>query len=126
MNMQLVDQITASQIRQDIPAFGPGDTVKVHVRIVEGNKERIQVFQGVVISRRGAGVSETFIVRKISSQVGVERIFAVHSPIIAKLEVLRYGKVRRSKLYYLRNVTGSKATKIKERTKTFVKKTNEE
>ncbi len=117
MNMKLVEQITASQIRKDLPVFASGDTVKVHVRIVEGDKERVQVYQGVVISRRGSGVSETFTVRKISSQIGVERTFSVHSPIIAKIEVVRRGKVRRSKLFYLRNVTGNKATKIKERSK---------
>lgn len=126
MNMKLVEQITASQIRQDLPEFGPGDTVKVHVRIVEGNKQRIQVFQGVVISRRGGGVSESFTVRKISSQVGIERTFALHSPNVASIEVVRRGKVRRSKLYYLRTKTGSKATKIKERVKVFKPKNVQE
>lgn len=113
MNMNLINEVTANQIKKDVPAFGAGDTVKVHVRIVEGTKERIQVFQGTVISRRGAGVSETFTVRKISSQVGVERTFVLNSPILAKIEVVKYGKVRRAKLYYLRNRTG-KATRIKE------------
>lgn len=126
MNMKLVEQITASQIRQDLPEFGPGDTVKVHVRIVEGNKQRIQVFQGVVISRRGGGVSESFTVRKISSQIGIERTFALHSPNVASIEVVRRGKVRRSKLYYLRTKTGSKATKIKERVKVFKPKNVQE
>ena len=122
MNMNLVNEITASQIRQDLPAFGPGDTVKVHVRIVEGDKQRIQLFQGIVISRRGGGVSETFTVRKLSGQIGIERTFAVNSPNIAAVEVVKYGKVRRSKLYYLRGKTGKKATKIKERPKVYAAK----
>lgn len=126
MNMQLVDQITASQLRQDLPQFGPGDTVKVHVRIVEGAKQRIQIFQGVVISRRGGGISESFTVRKISGQIGIERTFALHSPNIAEIEVVRFGKVRRSKLYYLRNITGSKKSKIKERVKVFAPKKEQE
>ncbi|OYV67938.1 MAG: 50S ribosomal protein L19 [Gemmatimonadetes bacterium 21-71-4] len=100
--------------RHDIPAFRPGDTVRVNVRVKEGDKERIQAFEGVCIARRGSGVSETFTVRKISNGVGVERIFPVHSPMIATLDVVRRGRVRRAKLYYLRHLTG-KATRIKER-----------
>jgi large subunit ribosomal protein L19 len=109
MNMELVKEVTAKQMKKDIPTFGPGDTVKVHVRIVEGDKERIQNFQGVVIARRGTGISETFIVRKMSSSVGVERVFQIHSPLIARIEVLKRGNVRRSKLFYLRNRSGKGA-----------------
>lgn len=101
-------------LKDDIPEFRPGDTVRVHVRVVEGNKERIQVFQGVVIARRGDGTRETFTVRKISSSIGVERVFPLHSPVIDKVEVMRRGKVRRAKLYYLRNLRG-KAARIEER-----------
>ena len=106
--------IERSFLRTDIPAFRPGDTVKVHVRVVEGNRERIQVFQGVVIRRQNAGLRETFTVRKISFGVGVERTFPIHSPSIAKLEVVQHGRVRRAKLYYLRDLRGKKA-RIKER-----------
>lgn len=113
MNMNLVNEVTANQLKKDVPHFGAGDTVKVHVRIVEGTKERIQVFQGVVIARHNNGVSSTFTVRKLSSQIGVERTFNLHSPIIAKIEVVKYGAVRRAKLYYLRTRTG-KATRIRE------------
>ena len=112
--MQILDAVDAASLRSDIPAFGPGDTVKVHVRVVEGNRERIQVFQGVVIRRQGAGVRETFSVRKISFGVGVERTFPVHSPIIATIEVVTRGAVRRAKLYYLRDRVG-RAAKIKEK-----------
>ncbi|HVB30773.1 MAG: 50S ribosomal protein L19 [Gemmatimonadaceae bacterium] len=101
-------------IRTDLPAFRPGDTLRVNVRVKEGDKERIQAFEGVCIARRGAGVSETFTVRKISNGVGVERIFPVHSPMIGDLVIVRRGRVRRAKLYYLRHLTG-KATRIKER-----------
>lgn len=101
-------------LRPDLPAFRPGDTLRVNVRVKEGDKERIQAFEGVCIARRGSGVSETFAVRKISNGVGVERIFPVHSPMIAELTVVRRGRVRRAKLYYLRHLTG-KATRIKER-----------
>ncbi|HEU4990225.1 MAG: 50S ribosomal protein L19 [Gemmatimonadota bacterium] len=101
-------------IRNDIPAFRPGDTLRVNVRVKEGDKERMQAFEGVCLARRGSGVSETFTVRKISNGVGVERVFPVHSPMIGSLEVVRRGRVRRAKLYYLRNLTG-KATRIKER-----------
>lgn len=109
----LIQDITKEQLRTDLPDFRPGDTVRVHVKVVEGNRERIQVFEGVVIKRRGAGVSETFTVRKVSYGVGVERTFPVHTPKIAKLEVVRRGKVRRAKLYYLRQLRG-KAARIKE------------
>jgi large subunit ribosomal protein L19 len=112
--MQTLDSIDAASLRSDVPAFRPGDTVKVHVRVVEGNRERIQVFQGVVIRRQGGGVRETFTVRKVSFGVGVERTFPVHSPIIAKIEVVTYGDVRRAKLYYLRGRVG-KAARVAER-----------
>src|SRR5437868_15457112 len=101
-------------LRSDLPAFRSGDTLRVNVRVKEGDKERIQAFEGVCIARRGSGVSETFTVRKISNGVGVERIFPVHSPMLAEINVLRRGRVRRAKLYYLRNLTG-KATRIKEK-----------
>ncbi|BDG48071.1 MULTISPECIES: 50S ribosomal protein L19 [Parageobacillus] len=109
----LIREITKEQLRTDLPDFRPGDTVRVHVKVIEGNRERIQVFEGVVIKRRGAGISETFTVRKVSYGVGVERTFPVHTPKIAKLEVVRRGKVRRAKLYYLRQLRG-KAARIKE------------
>lgn len=109
----IITEITKEQLRTDLPAFRPGDTVRVHVKVVEGTRERIQLFEGVVIKRRGGGISETFTVRKISYGVGVERAFPLHTPKIAKLEVVRYGKVRRAKLYYLRNLRGKKA-RIKE------------
>ncbi|QPA33087.1 50S ribosomal protein L19 [Thermaerobacillus caldiproteolyticus] len=109
----LIQEITKEQLRTDLPEFRPGDTVRVHVKVIEGNRERIQVFEGVVIKRRGAGISETFTVRKVSYGVGVERTFPVHTPKIAKLEVVRRGKVRRAKLYYLRQLRG-KAARIKE------------
>ena len=113
MNMNLVNEVTKSQLRDDIPAFKSGDEVKVSVRIIEGNKQRIQNFQGVVIIRRGGGVSETFTVRKMSSGVGVERTFLLHSPNIASIEVIRRGKVRRNKITYIRKLSG-KAARIKE------------
>lgn len=109
----IIDEITKEQLRTDLPAFRPGDTVCVHVKVVEGNRERVQLFEGVVIKRRGGGISETFTVRKVSYGVGVERTFPLHSPKIVKLEVVRRGKVRRAKLYYLRNLRG-KAARIKE------------
>ena len=112
--MDTLDQIEASYLREDVPDFGPGDTVRVHVRVIEGGRERVQVFEGVVIARSGGGVRETFTVRKISFGVGVERIFPVHAPIIQKIEVVRRGDVRRAKLYYLRDRIG-KATRIKEK-----------
>ena len=113
MNLQLVDEITKSQLRTDIPEFSSGDEVKVSVRIIEGNKQRIQNFQGVVISRRGGGISATFTVRKMSSGIGVERTFPVHSPSIASIEVVRRGKVRRNKITYIRQRSG-KSARIKE------------
>lgn len=111
---QLIDAITKEQLRSDIPEFRPGDTVRVHAKVVEGSRERIQIFEGVVIKRRGAGVSETYTVRKISNGVGVERTFPIHTPRVAKIEVVRYGRVRRAKLYYLRTLHG-KAARIQER-----------
>jgi large subunit ribosomal protein L19 len=112
--MNKTDLVEQSYLRSDIPEFRPGDTVKVHVRVVEGSRERVQVFQGVVIRRQNGGLRETFTVRKISFGVGVERTFPVHSPSIAKLEVVSRGKVRRAKFYYLRELRGKKA-RIKER-----------
>jgi large subunit ribosomal protein L19 len=112
--MQTLDSIDAASLRSDVPDFRPGDTVKVHVRVVEGNRERIQVFQGVVIRRQGGGVRETFTVRKVSFGVGVERTFPVHSPIVDHVELVTRGDVRRAKLYYLRELRGKKA-KIKEK-----------
>ena len=112
--MNPTDLVDSQTLRDDIPAFRPGDTVKVHVRVVEGNRERVQVFQGAVIRRQGSGARETFSVRKVSFGVGVERTFPVHSPIIAKIERVTEGDVRRAKLYYLRDRAG-KAAKIKEK-----------
>ncbi|HDA6659922.1 TPA: 50S ribosomal protein L19 [Staphylococcus aureus] len=112
-NHKLIEAVTKSQLRTDLPSFRPGDTLRVHVRIIEGTRERIQVFEGVVIKRRGGGVSETFTVRKISLGVGVERTFPLHTPKIEKIEVKRRGKVRRAKLYYLRSLRG-KAARIQE------------
>ena len=110
---QLINEVTKEQLRTDHPDFRPGDTVKVHVKVVEGTRERIQVFEGVVIKRQNGGISATFTVRKISYGVGVERTFPVHSPRVDKIEVSRRGKVRRAKLYYLRELRG-KAARIKE------------
>ena len=115
IKMEKIILVTSPQIRSDLPVFHPGDTVSVHVKVVEGDKERIQLFQGIVMGIRGSGVSKTFRVRKISNGVGVERIFPFHSPNIAKVEKIREGKVRRAKLYYLRKLTGKSATKIKEK-----------
>ena len=112
--MNTTDLIEQPFLRNDIPEFRPGDSVKVHVRVVEGNRERVQVFQGVVIRRSGGGIRETFTVRKISFGVGVERTFPVHSPSIARLELVQRGRVRRAKLYYLRDLRGKKA-RIRER-----------
>ena len=112
--MNPTDVIDRESLRDDVPAFAPGDTLKVHVRVVEGNRERLQVFQGVVIRRQGSGVRESFTVRKVSFGVGVERTFPVHSPIIGKIEVVTRGDVRRAKLYYLRDRIG-KAAKVKEK-----------
>ncbi|WP_019533706.1 50S ribosomal protein L19 [Paenibacillus ginsengihumi] len=111
--MNLIQEITKEQLRQDIPSFRPGDTLKVFVKVIEGSRERVQLFEGVVIKRRGGGISETFTVRKISYGVGVERTFPLHSPKIEKIQVARRGKVRRAKLYYLRNLRG-KAARIQE------------
>lgn len=110
---ELIKAIEAEQVKNDVPKFGPGDTVRVHVRIVEGKRERIQVFEGVVIKKQNGGIRETFTVRKISFGVGVERTFPVHSPKVEKIEVTRFGKVRRAKINYLRGRVG-KAAKIKE------------
>ena len=112
--MNPTDLIDRERLRDDVPDFGPGDTLKVHVRVVEGNRERVQVFQGVVIRRQGSGVRESFTVRKVSFGVGVERIFPVHGPVIGRVELVRRGRVRRAKLYYLRNLRG-KAARIRER-----------
>ena len=115
--MNTLDALDADSLRDDIPEFRPGDTVKVHVRVVEGNRSRIQVFQGVVIRRQGGGARETFTVRKVSFGVGVERTFPVHTPVVEKIEVVTRGDVRRAKLYYLRELRG-KAAKIKEKRET--------
>ncbi|HEX6921651.1 MAG TPA: 50S ribosomal protein L19 [Actinomycetes bacterium] len=115
--MQTLDAVDAASLRSDIPDFRSGDTLKVHVRVIEGTRSRVQVFQGVVIRRQGDGVRETFTVRKISFGVGVERTFPVHTPVIEKIEVVTRGDVRRAKLYYLRELRGKKA-KIKERRET--------
>ena len=112
--MNTLDFVDAASLKSDLPNFRPGDTVKVHVKVVEGNRSRIQVFQGVVIRRHGGGVRETFTVRKVSFGVGVERTFPVHTPIVDKIELVTRGDVRRAKLYYLRDLTGKKA-KIKEK-----------
>lgn len=112
--MHILDVVDAKNLKSDIPAFRAGDTVKVHVNIIEGNRSRIQVFQGVVIRKSGEGIRETFTVRKVSFQVGVERTFPVHSPVIDKIELVTKGDVRRAKLYYLRDLRG-KAAKIREK-----------
>jgi large subunit ribosomal protein L19 len=112
--MHTLDALDAASLRDDIPAFRPGDTVKVHVNVVEGERRRVQVFQGVVIRRQGGGIRETFTVRKVSFGVGVERTFPVHSPVIDHIELVTRGDVRRAKLYYLRNLRG-KAAKIREK-----------
>ncbi len=111
--MDMLHTVTANQLRSDIPEFRAGDTLAVHVRVIEGDKERVQVFQGVCIKRKGGGINETFTVRKISNGVGVERIFPLHSPRLSKIEVVRRGRIRRAKLYYLRDLKG-KAARIKE------------
>src|SRR5690349_6791649 len=115
-----IAELEQAQLRSDIPEFRPGDTLKVHVRVVEGSRSRVQVFQGVVIRRQGGGLRETFTVRKISFGVGVERTFPVHTPIIDKIEVVTRGDVRRAKLYYLRDLRG-KAAKIKEKRETVAR-----
>ncbi len=113
MNHTVLQEVEQPYLKSDLPEFRPGDNVRVHVRVVEGGKERIQVFEGVVIARKNRGIADTITVRKVSYGVGVERTFPVHSPMIAKIEVVRKGKVRRAKLYYLRNLSG-KAARLKE------------
>lgn len=110
----IIRALEAEQLRRDLPEFGPGDTVRVHVRVVEGNRERVQPFEGVVIARDGGGLGETFTVRRVASGVGVERIFPLHSPRLERIEVLRRGRVRRAKLYYLRGLKG-RAARIREK-----------
>ena len=112
--MQQLAEVAREGLRSDMPAFGPGDTIRVMVRVREGDKERLQAFEGIVISKRGGGISENFTVRKVSAGVGVERIFPIHSPSIASVDVVRRGRVRRAKLYYLRNLSG-KAARIREK-----------
>lgn len=112
--MDLIQMVQQQHLRQDIPEFRPGDTVRVHAKVVEGGRERIQVYEGVVIDRKGGGLDETFTVRRVSFGIGVERTFLVHSPRLAKIEVARRGRVRRAKLYYLRGLKG-KAARIRER-----------
>jgi large subunit ribosomal protein L19 len=118
--MNTLDTVDAESLRSDVPDFRPGDTLRVHVRVVEGSRSRVQVFQGVVIRRQGGGLRETFTVRKISFGVGVERTFPVHTPVIDKIEVVTRGDVRRAKLYYLRSLRG-KAAKIKEKRETVAR-----
>jgi large subunit ribosomal protein L19 len=113
MNQKIVDQITAEQLKKDVPSFRSGDTIKVMVRIIEGGKERLQAFEGVVIARKGSGINASFTVRKVSGSIGVHRIFPVHAPTVASIEVLKRGKVRRNKLTYLTKLSG-KAARIKE------------
>ncbi|MBN2176121.1 MAG: 50S ribosomal protein L19 [Demequinaceae bacterium] len=112
--MGKLDEVAQGQLKSDIPAFRAGDTVKVHVKVVEGNRSRIQIFEGLVIARKGAGIAETFTVRKVSFGIGVERTFPLHSPTIEKIEIERKGDVRRAKLYYLRGLRG-KAARIREK-----------
>lgn len=111
--MDLMREVTQEYLKSDIPEFRSGDTVKVHVRLKEGEKERIQIFEGLVIAKKHGGISETFTVRKMSSGIGVERVFPIHAPSVAKIEVVRHGRIRRAKLYYIRNRRG-KAARIKE------------
>jgi large subunit ribosomal protein L19 len=113
--MEKINLVTSPQIRTDLPVIHPGDTISVHVKVIEGDKERIQQFQGIVIGIRGSGISRTFRVRKISNGIGVERIFPINSPSIAKIEKIKEGKVRRAKLYYMRKLSGKSATKVKEK-----------
>jgi large subunit ribosomal protein L19 len=112
--MDIVEKVSREQLREGIPQFGPGDTLRVNVRVREGEKERIQAFEGICIARKGGGVSETFTVRKVSSGIGVERIFPVHSPSLESIQVVRRGRVRRAKLYYLRELRG-KSARIREK-----------
>ncbi len=118
--MNTLDALDAQLLRSDIPDFRPGDTLKVHVKVIEGNRSRVQIFQGVVIRRQGGGIRETFTVRKVSFGVGVERTFPVHTPVVEKIEVVTRGDVRRAKLYYLRELRG-KAAKIKEKRETVAR-----
>ena len=120
--MNLLELIDKEGVREDLAPFNVGDTVRVHFKIVEGNKERIQVYEGLVIARKNGGVRETFTVRKISFGVGVERVFPVHSPRIDKIEVVRQGAVRRAKLYYIRDLSGKAATRVKEKSRTIKNK----
>lgn len=120
MSTDLMNLVEATQLRDDLPAFAPGDTISVHVRVIEGEKERIQKFDGVVIATSGSGSSKTFTVRKVSNGVGVERIFPYHSPRVAKIEMIREGRVRRAKLYYLRGRRG-KAARIQEKRRDMAK-----
>ena len=113
--MNKMKPVVEGQLKTDVPEFGAGDTVSIDVRVVEGGKERVQKFQGIVIGRKGSDISETFTVRKISGGIGVERIFPIHSPMVSNIEVRRRGKVRRAKLNYLRKLTGSKATRLAEK-----------
>ena len=113
-----INLVTAGQLRSDIPDFHVGDTIGVSVNVIEGDKERVQIFKGIVMGIKGSGISRTFRVRKISNGVGVERIFPINSPRIAKIEIIKHGSVRRAKLYYLRGLTGKAATKIKEKKRT--------
>jgi len=122
--MDVLRNIEAPHMRQDLPKFGAGDTIRVHVRVVEGEKERTQIFQGVVIGRRGSGIGETFTVRKVTEGIGVERIFPLHSPNIARIEVTRKGQVRRAQLTYLKELKG-KSARIKERRVQVVKETGD-
>ncbi|HRX56852.1 MAG TPA: 50S ribosomal protein L19 [Verrucomicrobiales bacterium] len=112
--MNVIDKIEREQLKSDVPNFGPGDTVKVHTRVIESGKERIQIYQGIVLSRHGIGVNQAFTVRKISNSEGVERVFPIHSPKVAKVEVVQKGKVRRAKLNYLRGRIGKQAMQVKQ------------
>ncbi len=123
--MDKLNLVATAQMRTDLPVFHPGDTISVHVKVFEGDKERIQQYQGIVMGIKGSGISRTFRVRKISNGVGVERIFPIHSPSIAKIEKIREGSVRRAKLYYLRKLSGKSATKIKEKLAFVETKTGE-
>lgn len=120
---KIINLVTASQLRTDLPEFHVGDTVSISVKVIEGDKERIQLFKGIVMGIKGGGISKTFRVRKISNGVGVERIFPMNSPRIAKVEIVKEGSIRRAKLYYLRGLTGKAATKIKDKKKPLVPET---